>query len=138
MGFLGVQPISGDCKERVTLCSGFSGVNALSGSRAKPCGLLGQSPNPLGRAHNYVSGACSYSGLYQWQAIVCKLQPTASALLRQGGFSSSLPIGDAPTSTRSKSSISFCRTGFFSIIRWRILSASTKWLAVLITLPSRI
>nr|DAW27364.1 MAG TPA: hypothetical protein [Caudoviricetes sp.] len=25
MGFLGVQPISGDCKERVTLCSGFSG-----------------------------------------------------------------------------------------------------------------
>ena len=24
-GFLGVQPISGDCKERVTLCSGFSG-----------------------------------------------------------------------------------------------------------------
>ena len=26
MGFLGVQPISGDCKERVTLCSGFSGV----------------------------------------------------------------------------------------------------------------
>ena len=25
VGFLGVQPISGDCKERVTLCSGFSG-----------------------------------------------------------------------------------------------------------------
>ena len=25
MGFLGVQPISGDCKERVTLCSGFLG-----------------------------------------------------------------------------------------------------------------
>ena len=24
-GFLGVHPISGDCKERVTLCSGFSG-----------------------------------------------------------------------------------------------------------------
>ncbi len=24
-GFLGVQPISGVCKERVTLCSGFSG-----------------------------------------------------------------------------------------------------------------
>ena len=24
-GFLEVQPISGDCKERVTLCSGFSG-----------------------------------------------------------------------------------------------------------------
>ena len=24
-GFLGVQPISGDCKERVTLCSGFLG-----------------------------------------------------------------------------------------------------------------
>ena len=55
-GVLRVQPISGDCKERVTLCSGFSGVNALSG-------LLGQSPNPLGRAHNYESGACSYSGL---------------------------------------------------------------------------
>ena len=51
---------------------------------------------------------------------------------RQGGFVSSLPIGLAPTSTRSKSSISFCRTGFFSIIRWRILSASTKWWAVLI------
>ena len=42
-----------------------------------------------------------------------------------------------PTSTRSKSSISFCRTGFVSIIRWRIRAASTKWLAVLITLPSR-
>ena len=25
VGFLGVQPISGDCKERVTLCSGCSG-----------------------------------------------------------------------------------------------------------------
>ena len=25
VGFLGVQPISGDCKERVILCSGFSG-----------------------------------------------------------------------------------------------------------------
>ena len=25
VGLLGVQPISGDCKERVTLCSGFSG-----------------------------------------------------------------------------------------------------------------
>ena len=25
VGFLGVQPISGDCKERVTLCLGFSG-----------------------------------------------------------------------------------------------------------------
>ena len=49
---------------------------------------------------------------------------------RQGGFQSLLPIGLAPTSTRSKSSTSFCRTGFFSIIRWRILSASTKWLAV--------
>ena len=24
-GFLGVSPLSGDCKERVTLCSGFSG-----------------------------------------------------------------------------------------------------------------
>ena len=49
--------LSGVCKERVTLCSGFSGVNALSG-------LLGQSHNPLGRAHNYESEACSYSVLY--------------------------------------------------------------------------
>ena len=55
---------------------------------------------------------------------------------RQGGFQSLLPIGLAPTSTRSKSSTSFCRTGFFSIIRWRILSASTKWLAVHMSLHS--
>ena len=39
---------------------------------------------PLGRAHNYGSGACSYSGLYQGQALVSPLQPTASALLPSG------------------------------------------------------
>ena len=36
-GCLGVQPISGDCKERVTLCSGFSGVKRPEWViRAKP------------------------------------------------------------------------------------------------------
>ena len=43
----GQMPLSGVCKGRATLCSGFSG----------------QSHKSLGRAHNYESGACSYSGL---------------------------------------------------------------------------
>ena len=55
-GFLGVQPISGVSKERDTLWSGCIGLKALAG-------FLGQRPKPLGRAHNYASEACSYSGL---------------------------------------------------------------------------
>ena len=55
-GFLGVQPMSGVSKERVTLWSGCTGLKALAG-------FLGQRPKPLGRAHNYESEACSYSGL---------------------------------------------------------------------------
>ena len=66
--------MSGVSKERVTLWSGCIGLKALAG-------FLGQRPKPLGRAHNYESEACSYSGLYQGQALVCPLQPTASALL---------------------------------------------------------
>lgn len=48
--------MSGVSKERVTLWSGCIGLKALAG-------FLGQRPKPLGRAHNYESEACSYSGL---------------------------------------------------------------------------
>lgn len=57
MGFLGVQPISGVSKERVTLWSGCIGLKALAG-------FLGQRPKPLGRAHNFGAQRRSYSGLY--------------------------------------------------------------------------
>ena len=49
--------MSGVSKERVTLWSGCTGLKTLAG-------FLGQRPKPLGRAHNYESEACSYSGLY--------------------------------------------------------------------------
>ena len=74
MGFLEAVPIREIAKRGSLFALGAQGRNALSGS-------LGQSLNPLGRAHNYVSEACSYSGLYQGQALVSPLQPTASALL---------------------------------------------------------
>ena len=50
----------------------------------------------------------------------------ASVLLRHGGSSLPLHIGAVPTNTRSSSLISFCRTGFLSIIRLRILSGLYK------------
>ena len=47
------RALIGGCREGVTSCSGF----------------LGQSPESLGRAHNYESEARSYSGLYQGQTL---------------------------------------------------------------------
>ena len=53
----GRQSMSGVSKEKVTLWAGCTGLKVLAG-------FLGQSHKPLGRAHNYGSEACSYSGLY--------------------------------------------------------------------------
>ena len=83
LGGIGVETLIGGCRERVTSCSGFLGADAterggqgggsppLRGSigQAALGGFLGQSPESLGRAHNYESEARSYSGLYQGQAL---------------------------------------------------------------------
>ena len=83
-GYRGVTLIGG-CRERVTSCSGYLGADAterggqgggsppLRGSIGQVAlgGFLGQSPESLGRAHNYGSEARSYSGLYQGQALHC-------------------------------------------------------------------
>ena len=62
--------------------------------------VIRQSHNPLGRAHNYESEACSYSGLYERQA----LQPASR------GYPSST------TGTRPRVSISICKAGLRSVI----------------------
>ena len=58
----------GGCRERVTPLRGSIGQAALGG-------FLGQSPESLGRAHNYESEARSYSGLYQGQALYLSPHP---------------------------------------------------------------
>ena len=48
MGFLGVQPISGVSKERVTLWSGCTGLKALAGFLGQRPKWDGATPSPSG------------------------------------------------------------------------------------------
>ena len=136
MGFLGVLPISGVSKERVTLWSGCIGLTALAGFSGQRPEWDGAKPSPSGEPTTTKAKRVVIVGYIKGKPLSVHHSLWLPLSCRQGGFQSLLPIGLAPTNTRSKSSISFCRTGFFSIIRWRIFSASTKWLDVHISLPS--
>ena len=56
------MPLSGTVKGEGHPLARFHRASTLGG-------FLGQSPESLGRAHNYESEARSYSGLYQGQAL---------------------------------------------------------------------
>jgi len=64
MGFLGVLPISGVSKERVTLWSGCIGLTALAGFSGQRPEWDGATPSPSGEPTTSGAQRRSYSELY--------------------------------------------------------------------------
>ena len=88
MGFLGVLPISGVSKERVTLWSGCIGLTVLAGFLGQRPEWDGATPSPSGEPTTSGAQRRSYSGLYQGKP--CRARHTSLPPAAKSEFISSL------------------------------------------------